>query len=71
MEVGLMEIVRSVNRSWIYDTSFSLYRAFHPGEKSGGKCPDTSNKTQKDRETKRGGKQKDRNQNRQTNRSQR
>ena len=41
MEVGLMEIVRSVNRSWIYDTQFSLYRAFHPGEKSGGKCPDT------------------------------
>ena len=36
MEVGLMDIhvVRSVNRSWIYDTQFSLYRAFHPG---GGK----------------------------------
>ena len=40
MTVGLMEIVRSVNRSWIYDTQFSLYRAFHPGGKSGGgKCP--------------------------------
>src|SRR6218665_1358075 len=28
MEVGLMEVslVRSVNRSWIYDTLFSLYR---------------------------------------------
>ena len=25
MEVGLMEIARSLNRSWIYDTSFSLY----------------------------------------------
>src|SRR6218665_2130980 len=40
-EAGLMEIVRSLNRSWICDTSFGLYRAFHPGEKSGGKCPDT------------------------------
>ena len=36
MEVGLMEIVRSVNRSWIYDSHFSLYRPIHPG---GGKCP--------------------------------
>ena len=35
MEVGLWEIVRSVNRSWIYDTYFSVYRAFHPGERSG------------------------------------
>jgi len=31
--VGLMEIVRYVNRSWNYDTYFSLYRAFHPGRK--------------------------------------
>src|SRR6218665_393951 len=36
MEVGLMDIVRSVNRSWIYDTWFSLYRAFHPGGKVRG-----------------------------------
>jgi len=26
MEAGLMEIVRSLNRSWIYDTYFSLNR---------------------------------------------
>src|SRR6218665_1139965 len=38
MEAGLMEIVRSLNRSRIYDTYFSLYRAIHPGEKS-GECP--------------------------------
>jgi len=25
-----------LNRSWIYDTYFSLYRAIHPREKSGG-----------------------------------
>ena len=31
-----MEIVRSVNRSWIYDSYFSLYRPIHPGEMSGG-----------------------------------
>src|SRR6218665_1836482 len=31
METGLMEIVRSLNRSWIYGTYFSLYRAIHPG----------------------------------------
>ena len=40
-----MEIVRSLNRSWNYDTYFSLYRPIHSGEKSGGnvrgKCPDT------------------------------
>src|SRR6218665_3174980 len=36
MEAGLMEIVRSLNRSWIYDTYFSLYRAIHPGEFGGG-----------------------------------
>src|SRR6218665_1549663 len=36
MEVGLMDIVRSVNKSWIYDTYFSLYRAFHPGGKVRG-----------------------------------
>jgi len=39
MEAGLMEIVRSVNRSWAYDSYFSLYRPIHPGEMSGGKCP--------------------------------
>jgi len=44
MEAELMEIVRSLNRSWIYNTYFSLYRAIHPGEKFGGKmfggkCP--------------------------------
>ena len=32
----LMEIVRSLNRSWIYDTYFSLYKAIHPGESPGG-----------------------------------
>jgi len=26
----------SLNRSWYYDTYFSLYRAIHPGERSGG-----------------------------------
>ena len=31
-----MEIVRSLNRSWIYDTYLSLYRAIHPGKKFGG-----------------------------------
>src|SRR6218665_498775 len=36
MEVGLMEIVQSVNRSWIYDSYFSLYRPIHPGEMSVG-----------------------------------
>ena len=41
-----MEIVRSLNISWIYDTYFSLFRPIHSGEKvrgemSGGKCPDT------------------------------
>src|SRR6218665_1110688 len=32
----LMEIIRSLNRSWIYETYFSLYRAIHPRRKSGG-----------------------------------
>jgi len=41
MEVGLMDIVRSVNRSWIYDSYFSLYRPIHPGEMSGVNCPNT------------------------------
>src|SRR6218665_3064571 len=41
MEAGLMQTVRSLNRSWIYDTYLSLYRAIHLGEKSRGKCPDT------------------------------
>src|SRR6218665_2935591 len=36
MEAGLMEIVRPLNRSWICDTYFTLYRAIHPGERSGG-----------------------------------
>src|SRR6218665_545568 len=38
MEAGLMEIVRSLNRSWIYDTYFSLglHRAIHPGGKVRG-----------------------------------
>ena len=36
MEVGLMEIVRSVNRSWIDDAYLNLYRLIHPGKKSGG-----------------------------------
>jgi len=45
MEAELMEIVWSVNGSWIYDTYFSLYRAIHPEEKVrwkclGRKCPD-------------------------------
>ena len=33
---GLMEIVRSLNRSWICDTYFSLDRAIHPGGKVRG-----------------------------------
>src|SRR6218665_1842325 len=48
MEVGLMEIVRSVNRSRIYDTSVQLIgpielfiRGESPEETSRGKCPDT------------------------------
>jgi len=41
-----MEIVRSVNRSWIYDSYFSLYRPIHPGgnvrgENVRGHCPNT------------------------------
>src|SRR6218665_249947 len=36
MEVGLMDIVRSVNRSWISSAYIEL---FIRGEKSGGKCP--------------------------------
>jgi len=39
MEAGLMEIVLLVNRSWIDDAYFSLYKSIHPGEKSGRKCP--------------------------------
>src|SRR6218665_2103107 len=41
MEAGLMEIhvVRSVNRRWIYDSYFSLYRPIHPGGNARGKCP--------------------------------
>ena len=35
MEAGLMEIVRSLNRNWIFYTYFSLYRPIHPGGKSG------------------------------------
>ena len=31
-----MEIVLSVNRSWIDDAYFGLYRPIHPGEKSWG-----------------------------------
>jgi len=30
MEAGLMEIVLSVNRSWVDDAYFSLYRPIHP-----------------------------------------
>ena len=30
MEVGLMKKVRSVNRSWIYGSYFSIYRPIHP-----------------------------------------
>ena len=44
MEAELMELVRPVNRRWIYDTYFSLYRAIHPGKSPGecpGECPDT------------------------------
>ena len=42
-----MEIMLSVNRSWIDDAYFSLYRPIHPGknsgggEMSGGNCPNT------------------------------
>jgi len=36
MEAGLMETFRSLNRSWIYDTYFSLYRAIHLGGSPGG-----------------------------------
>ena len=45
MEAALVEIVRSLYRSWLYDSYFSLYRPIHPGkspgEMSGEKCPDT------------------------------
>jgi len=45
MEAVLMNIVRSVNRSWIYDSYFSLYRPIHLGELSWGNvrrnCPNT------------------------------
>jgi|SRR6218665_2380557 len=34
-----MEIIRSLNRSWIDDTHFSLYRPIHPKGKVRGKCP--------------------------------
>jgi len=34
-----MEIVRSLNRSWIYETHFSLCRAIRPGEKVRGESP--------------------------------
>ena len=37
MEVGCLEIVRSVNRSWIYGSYFSLYTPIHPGGISRGK----------------------------------
>ena len=33
---GLMETVQSLNRNWIDDTYFSLYRPIRPGEKSEG-----------------------------------
>ena len=36
-----MEIVLPVNRSWIYDSYFSLYRPIHPGGNVRGNCPDT------------------------------
>jgi len=38
MEAGLMEIVQSLNRSWIDDAYFSLYRStcIHPGGKFWG-----------------------------------
>src|SRR6218665_3956350 len=41
MEAGMMEIVRSLNRSWIYDTYFSLYRLelFIREKCPGRKCP--------------------------------
>jgi len=41
MEEGLMEIVQALNRNWIYDSYFSLYRDIRPGEVTGGNCPDT------------------------------
>ena|SRR6218665_2938874 len=34
--VSWMEIVQPLNRSWIYDTYFSSYKAIHLGKKSGG-----------------------------------
>jgi len=37
-----MGIVLSVNRSWIDDAYFSLYRPIHPGGKVRGKRPDTT-----------------------------
>ena len=36
MEAGLIEIIRSLNRSWIDDAYFSLYRPIHPGRKVRG-----------------------------------
>jgi len=48
MEAGLMEIVRSLNRNWIYDTFPAYIELFirgSPGDLSdGGKCPDTRSK---------------------------
>src|SRR6218665_413660 len=41
MEAGLVEIVLSVNRSWVDDANFSLYRPVHPGGKVRGECPHT------------------------------
>jgi len=39
-----MEVAQSVNRSWICESYFSLYRPIHPGEMSGGNCPNTDKK---------------------------
>jgi len=35
MEAGLMEIVRTLNRSWICDAYFILYRPVHLGKSPG------------------------------------
>src|SRR6218665_1422003 len=42
MEAGFMDIVRSLNRIWIYDTYFSLYR---PVKSSGGEMSGYTSQT--------------------------
>src|SRR6218665_2198059 len=41
MEAGLMKLVQSLNRSWTYDSYFSLHRPIHRKGKVRGKCSGT------------------------------